>query len=260
MNPLALNDRYLNKEITLLTNSVIIEYDMKDAGMSLIQKYKLLPDKKIKKLLKTMLIETPTDKKWGKHKSNVEIGILQQTNIKLTDGLKQGFINARDDFLTKNKLEPSDVLSIKKDALFIMKMVKHTELDEYITFRPKSMYTGYILINKLEVYYNNAMVDIKGLGVDDTDIHKPFMISFLIKFFRKTENSDKEETLKFLRLFVDKYKQLKLPFEYYIEFRPKGKLRYKDGVQTEFDYRQDPFEYDISYNYNILISIIKNVI
>ena len=51
MNKLALKDRYTSSEIKFLSNAMIIEYDMKRAGLNIIRKYKLLPDKKINKLL-----------------------------------------------------------------------------------------------------------------------------------------------------------------------------------------------------------------
>ena len=47
-----MRDLYINPNIFYLFNKEIIEYDMKEAGFSLIQEYKLLDEKEIEKLKK----------------------------------------------------------------------------------------------------------------------------------------------------------------------------------------------------------------
>ena len=86
---LALKDRYLNEDIKFLINSVIIEYDMKDAGISLIRKYKLLPKEVIDHLKKTNDMVVPGNNKAGKKKANVEIGKMQRDNEVLKQDLFQ---------------------------------------------------------------------------------------------------------------------------------------------------------------------------
>lgn len=257
INSLALKDRYLNKDIKFLINSTIIEYDMKDAGLSLIQKYKLLKKSEIKELLRLNSVSIPNEPKRGKYLANVKIGKMQKTNDKLKEGLKLGFALARDSFITSNNLDESCILSIKKDAFFLTKVVKIEELDEFITFRKKNVYTGYLLIENIEIFYKDGILDIKNIGDDTIKKHKDYFLSFLIKFFKKCESSSKEEVLRFLRIFIDKYKRLELDCEYYIEFKARGTYVYKDGVTTDIDFRQNKELYDISYNYNILISLVQ---
>lgn len=260
MNKLALKDRYTNSEIKFLSNTMIIEYDMKRAGLNIIRKYKLLPDKKINSLLELNKKTNVTNPNYGKRMVDIEIGKLQINNEKLREGLKEGFIESRNLFLTKNNLDETNVLAIKKDAIFVMKQVDFTEMDEYVNFRPKNIYTGYLMINQIEIYYHDGELDIKGLGDVDEELHKDTMIKFIMKFFKKSETSSKEEVLKFLRIFLDKYKRLELKPEFYIPFRSGGTYTYKDGVSTAVDYRNDKTEYDISYNYKIFIDFVKYVL
>ena len=122
------------------------------------------------------------------------------------------------------------------------------------------MYSGYLLLNKIEIYYSEEKIDIKNLGEIDEEKHKNFFISFIGKFFRKSQNCSKEELLKFLRLFIDRYKGLKLKSEFYIPFKTGGKYKYLDGIETDVNYRDDLHELDISYNYMILVDIVKYVL
>jgi hypothetical protein len=158
------------------------------------------------------------------------------------------------------------IISIKKDAVFVTQHPKYTKFGKYINFRCKNVYSGYILINnKIEIYYynkgfNNDGLDIKNLGDDIIEIHKDYFIEFIIRFFRKTQVSNKKEIMTFLRLFIDKYKRLELQPNFYIEFKPQGKYAYKDGVKSDVEFRQNKNELDISYNYNILIDMVKVIL
>lgn len=260
MNTLALKDRYTSSEIKFLSNAMIIEYDMKRAGLNIIRKYKLLPDKKINKLLDLNNKTNAANPNYGKRMVDIEIGKLQIDNEKLREGLKAGFIESRNLFLTRNNLDETNVLAIKKDAIFVLKQVDFTKIDEYINFRPKNTYTGYLMINRIEMYYHDGELDIKGLGEVDEELHRDSMIKFFIKFFKKSETSSKEEVLKFLRIFLDRYKRLELKPEFYIPFRSGGMYTYKDGITTAVDYRNDKKEYDITYNYKIIIDLVKYVL
>lgn len=257
---LAIKDRYLNSELRYLSNTLIVEYDMQQAGLNIIRKYKLLPDNMIKELTELSKKSTPLEPKYGKHQADIKIGKMQRNNKKLSEGLKEGFRESRDLFLTKNNLSEQEVLSIKKDAIFVTKHVNETKLDEFINFRPKNIYSGYLLLNNIEIYYSDDKTDIKNLGEVDEEKHKDYFISFINRFFKKSENCSKEELLKFLRIFIDRYKGLELKQEFYIPFKTAGKYKYLDGVETDVNYRQDLHELDISYNYMLLIDMVKYII
>lgn len=233
---------------------------MEQAGLNIIRKYKLLPDDIIKELVELSKRSTPLKPKYGKHLADVNIGKMQRDNKSLADGLKEGFKESRDLFLTKNELSEQDIISIKKDAIFVTKHVNETKMDKYINFRPKNIYTGYLLLNNIEIYYSDEKTDIKNLGEVDEEKHKDSFISFINKFFKKSQSSSKEELLKFLRIFIDKYKGLKLKQEFYIPFKTAGKYTYYDGVESEVNYRQDLHELDISYNYLLLVDMVKYVL
>lgn len=260
MHYLALKDRYLNEDIRFLSNRTIIEYDMERAGLSIIQKYHLLPKKQIKDLLELSKKTNSVNLKYGKKQADIQIGVMQRDNAKLRDGLKEGFKESRDLFLTQNNLSEQDVLSIKKDAIFVMKQVNEQRFDEFVNFREKNRYTSYLLLDKIEIYYKDGVLDIKGLGEVDEKIHHDYFISFLIRFFKKAESSSEEDVLKFLRIFIDHYKRRELEDEFYIPFKTHGMYNYNDGTESQVNYRNNKSELDISYNYKILVNLVQYVL
>lgn len=260
MNELAIKDKYLNTDIDFLINSVIIEYDMKDAGLSIIKTYDLLDKDTIKSLTRINEISLPDDPKYGKLAANKKIGIMQINNPVLKEGLKTGFIEAREKFIILNNLDERNIIAIKKDAIFVTKKVENTNISKHIIFREKNVYTGYLRINNIEIYYNNGVMDIKQLGDAGIAAHEDYFIKFLKLFFKKAESSTREDTLKFLRLFIDKYKRLEVNSEYYREFKAGGKYVYKDGVSDNINFRQNINELNIEYNYNILIKLVTMVL
>ena len=135
---------------------------MKEAGFSLIQEFNLLPKDTITEL-----------KELGKEKRKIKIGKIQIKNDELKNNLKLAFKEARRIFFELNKLDDSEVISIKKDAIFVTRYCKHTAIGKYIEFRPKNYYTSYIRLGKrLELYYNPETMGIKGIGEEKLNIIK----------------------------------------------------------------------------------------
>ena len=79
-NALWQKDLFINENIPYIFNREITEYDMSDAGFSLIQEFKLLPEKEIKEL-----------QKLGKQQRKVKIGLIQREDDKLKENLKISF-------------------------------------------------------------------------------------------------------------------------------------------------------------------------
>lgn len=244
------NDNYLNPNIFYLFNKEIIEYDMKEAGFSLIQNYHLLDEEVIKKL-----------KTYGKEKRKIEIGKLQRKYSNLSENLKIAFKKARKDFFIENELEDNDIISIKKDAIFVKKRCDKTKFGDYIWFRPKHEYTSYILLGKrLELYYSPSDFAVKGISDELLKYHEDYIIDFLKLYFHKMETSDNTTVIDFMRRFIDKYKRRELSLGYYRNFNihsdfsvvGEDEIRYMDFWEAEKD------RVDISYNYfNVLLKLIK---
>lgn len=250
MTNLYKRDSFINPNIVYLFNTEIIEYDMKEAGFSLIQEYKLLPQIKIDDL-----------KKLSKDKRKIEIGLLQRQSEKLRKDLKDAFAFARERFFLENDLDDTDIVSIKKDAILTTKKCRFQEIGEYIVFRPKNTYTSYIQMAKnLEFYYSPTTLDVKGIGDEMLEYHQEYMISFIKKFFEKMETeSDPCNVIEFVKRFIDRYKKFELDVGYYREFNPKSEYHLVNDSTVFMEYWEEQKEdLDITYNYfNILMKLIK---
>jgi hypothetical protein len=242
-------DNFINENIIYLFNKDIVEYDMKSAGLSLIQEFKLLPDSDIQKL-----------KEVGKHQREIKIGKMQIKNEKLKNGLKDAFQAARQMFFELNKLENSDIISIKKDAIFTTKYCEYTKIGKYIDFRPKHNYSSYIRLDKrLEFYYSPSELSVKGIDDELLKYHQDYLLKFINLYFKKMETSDSPAVIEFTRNFIDKYKARELSLGYYRNFNIKSDfVIYNDDNRYMNYWEEDKDQVDISYNYfNILLKLIK---
>lgn len=241
-------DLWINPNIPYLFNRQIIEYDMKSAGLSLIQEYKMLPQEEIAKL-----------QKLGKQDLNRKIGLMERENKELIKQKKEAFKSVREEFFARNGLSEENIVSIKKDAIFSTKECKNTKIGSYILFREKNRYSSYIKIGtrRLELYYAQSKLDVKGIGDENLQLHQNGMIAFFNQFFRRVEMEKAESTLIWMRSFIDSYKHMELPIEYYRQFNAKSAY----VLNTEDEYmdfwEEEKNRIDIRYNYFILMELLK---
>lgn len=243
------SDTFINDSIFYLFNKTIYEYDMKSAGYNLSRAYKLLPEDKLEELGRLK-----------KERRSIEIGNIQRANPEYKERLKQAFEEARRMFFEANNLQADEIISIKKDAIFTTKYCDNTKFLDYIEFRPKHEYSSYIRLNKkIELYYSDSQLDIKGLGDEIIEYHKDYMISFIRLFFQKMETDDTSTVLGFMRRFIDRYKKRELPVGYYRRFDRDPRFDTFDDSVKFYEYWEDQKdELDISFNYiEVLIKLIK---
>lgn len=243
-------DTFNNMNIFYLFNQDIHEYDMKEAGFSLTQEYQLLPEKKIKTLLSH-----------GKEKRRIELGLIQREDPNFKEKLKKAFIQARKEFLEANQLDVNDIISIKKDAIFVTKTCKKEKFGTYIDFRSKNHYTSFIRLNKqIELYYHEPEIDVKGIREEKIEEHRPFLYHFLQQYFQRMESESSEKVIDFVRRFITKYKKGELEVGYYQRFSRNGGYDLKQGVESAGinPYSTDSSFLDITYNYfEVLLKLIK---
>jgi len=205
---------WLNPNIDYLFNNEIIEYDIKDAGFTLIKEYKLLPSDVIKQL---ELIP----KGFDRHK---QIGIMQKDNKQLSENLLQKFSEVREWFIKSNKLTDNDIISVKKDAVYVIGEVDNTKLNS-ITFAKKNVYSSYVRFPdnlNLEIYYYDNTLDIKGMNDICVNRHRLYMMEFLRIVINMIENHD-GKVKRYVMNFIEKYKKQELDKLYYLEFNNMSK-------------------------------------
>lgn len=200
---------WFNPNIEYLFNDEIIEYDIKDAGFSLVKEFKLLPLEKIKEL---ELLGKGIDR-------HIAIGKMQRDDKNFSKALTDKFAEARYQFIEANQISDTNIVSVKKDAIFVIGTVKHTQFG-LIDFVDKNLYTSYIRfsdVNNLEIYYHDNDFDIKGMSDDSVNKHRLYMLEFLQKVIPMIENKD-VRIKRFMMNFINDYKSQNLDEGYYLEF------------------------------------------
>ena len=248
-NTLYKSDIFINENIFYLFNKSIYEFDMKTAGYNLSRAYKLLPDDKLEELGRLK-----------KERRTIEIGKLQRDNKEYKERLIKAFEEARRMFFEANDLQADEIISIKKDAIFTTRYCEFQQFLDYIEFRPKNEYSSYIRLNKkIELYYSQDKLDIKGLNDESIQYHQDYMIHFIKLFFHKMETEDTSTILGFMRRFIDRYKRRELPVGYYRRFDRDPRFDTYDDTVKFYEYWEDQKdELDITFNYiEVLIKLIK---
>lgn len=230
---------WTNKKIVYLKNATITEYDLQSGGLSVIKQNKLLDQKYIDKL-----------DSFDKEKRNIAIGKLQLKIKSLAKAMVDGFGDARQMFADQNGLDESDILSIKKDAIFVInKPIKHKQVTEYLNFRPKNIYTSYMLIGTKEAYFSSMdnSLTIKGVSDDVRRQQADYLFKDAARFMAQGERVDRNVLYANLRKYRSDYLARRLPIETYRNI-DTGTF---STEQFELDDADDSYidDVDIAYDY-----------
>lgn len=239
------------EDVDLLLSD-IIEYDMRRAGLSIIRQDKLLSDNEIQRLANL-----------DKHESDKAIGKLYLKNKQFKELHMKGFQKYRIRFGELNELNDSDILSIKKDAIFVKKYCDITQIADNIEFREKNHYEAFLKIRKMEIYWSPTRMDVKGISDERLELHRPYMLETISRFVRLLSQYDYEKATKFIVKVMNDYKIRNLPVGYYREFSSdsnyvhnvNGKVMLLHNVGESFK-----SQIDIAYNYlNVLVPLLQLV-
>jgi len=238
---------YLDKDILYLRNILITEYDIKSAGFTTIKVKKLLPEDVISDL-----------EKLSKDQRSIYIGKQILKHPKIGEELINTLIDVRKDFVVLNDINEEDVLSIKRDALFIIKKVpNHFKVGEF-EFRPKGSYSSYCYLNGKEFYYSSKLdlLDIKGLSEDVREKQKDYLLKDIRKIIGMGEKLSSDQMFLFLKQYRSKYLNGKLDKETYRDLETG--MYSVNGYQM-IDISEDMIkDVDISQNYiNYLVPLFK---
>lgn len=238
---IAENTNYLNKNYTYLKNVRITEWDIHSAGLSVIKFRKLLPEAEIQHL-----------ESLNKHQRTVREGLIQRKNPSIAKQIVKTLSKAVQAFVCLNQIKPGQILSIKKDALFVINsQIKNKIVKEAFEFRNKNSYTSYLYSGRIEFYYDSVrdLLDIKGIS-DDNFKNSP-IANDVKRFLRSGEKVDKSVMFQLLKTYQANYLNRKLPIETYRELKT-GKYRIGEFLFDEVPESELP-NLDISQNYMIII-------
>jgi hypothetical protein len=239
-----------------IINLPIYEYDITAAGFSMIREFKLLP-KEDRQYLATLT----------KRQRNIEIGMMTLKNRQLLREIEKNLKQVMLDFRTKNDIQESDIVSIKRDALYTLKRAKHLNFGKYIKFRKESKYSSFQQLAGKEFYYSSwdDVMTIKGLSKEVITKHEQFLLKDIKAFMKLAESLSPSSYLIKLDQYRKKYIEKELPIQTYCHLAdPCGYLLNSDLSLSDLVIENDGVdinEIDISFNYmSVIVPLIQNCV
>lgn len=246
-------------EIPFMFNTYIREYDISKANINILFRKKAISEEQYH-----TLYQSPKDIR------QYTIGMMQRNNEKIKETLENGFKECRKMFLEYNQLSNVDILSIKKDAIYVInKKPKYTEFDN-IVFLNKNTYTSYMSLAKrrIELYYirdrinNLEKVDVKGISDEKLKYHDNYFLDFIYYFFDIIQNENIESLISSFQTFYKNYVERQLEIGYYRPFNEVSSfvLDWKDDLNPTKKYMIDSLNMANKYRENIDISYNANLL
>lgn len=220
---------YLTSE-TAIGGTYIREYDISKANINILL-YKGLITRERYKYLYSL----------PKKLREVLVGVMQR-NKKYLIAIQEGILEFKERFFKSNRIKDDDVVAIKNDAIFIKDVVpKYTKFFN-IEFKLKNIYTTFMNVNGIEIYYNSntGKMDLKGLGEDRIELHKSMLESIKIIVDFASLNAF-DDCFYYLKDIYRKLCNKELPVDYYREFNPRSEFL--------IDSRHTMMGYSLQYNY-----------
>lgn len=239
---------YLNKDIPYLTNVTIYEYDMTSGGFNILRSKGVFKKKEEEKLLNMNKLDR-----------NVYIGKKLRREPELSSILIEGFKESLTEFCIMNGIENKDILSIKKDAIFIInKKCQKLKINKYVSLKEANKYTSYLYVNNIEFYNNSSKLDVKGLK--DEVIENNAFIDVIKKIMTLMEKNNEIYMFRYLKKLQKDYLEYNVDYSLYKELNLNNAYKvtlfdrtfYYDNIDEDF------VEYiNINYNY---FSYIQEII
>lgn len=210
-----------------------------------------------------------------KPEREAKIGLWIRRDRSVYKSIQTGIIEAKRRLVYANDIEDIDVVSVRNDAMFIVgKDLLHTEFPPF-KFALKNIYTMYIQLADLEIYYGdsvdpisgmvNTTIDVKGIKDQMLQLHQGGMLDLVCDACYRLQREDIRDTMRWISHMYQLYIDRALPKEYYRSFDSFSGYTIKTFVQTmslsEIDNNMVQF-IDINRNLSILrdlMSIISDI-
>jgi hypothetical protein len=165
----------------------------------------------------------------SKMQREIAIGNLQK-NPEISRVISEGFEWARKCLIESNNLSEDDIVSIKKDAFYVMRRLQYTTFGN-IEFTHRNSYHMYIYCRGIEIYYgmnelddSGDILDIKGINDSKLELHSAYL-SFLSYILKQVVKGNIVGAIQELMTFIQRYDNRQLDIEYYREFNSDSMYR-----------------------------------
>ncbi len=246
-----------NAPIDYIISNYIREYDMSKANINIL-------------LYKGLISKSRYDYYFNlpKRSREIQIGCLIKRDAVINQALKEGFKEMRQLLFDANNLQDYEILSIKKDAVYVIGRQLSITKFKNVEFVCKNIYTSFYRLVNLEMYYyldtkQREALDIKGISDNIIVLHEPFMLDFLKYIFYLAQNGQVLESLITIKNFYTDFISGKQDIGYYREFNNRSLFRSKVSIGGNRIYFNSLNEnvsvndLDISFNIELLHQVYK---
>ena len=232
-------------DISYLTNVFIYEYDISKCNINV-----LFTKGAINKETYDMLYEAP------RMKRQVYVGMLQKDS-EIAKLLNDGITEARKMFFEANNIQDREVLSIKKDAIFIINRPMTVTKFGLIEFLQKNTYTSFFKLSGLELYYyysnidKSEYLDVKGIS-KRLSLHEGYFMQILKDIFYSIQVNGPDISLRMIKDIYNQYITRQFPVEYYREFDARSVYHIMNSVY-DLDAMSEDQKYMLDINKNLFL-------
>lgn len=217
--------------IRYLANTYIREYDLSKANINALLYMGRITQEEHAQYLAM-----------DKREREKNIGLWIKRDKTVYKDIQSGIIEAKRRLVRANGIEDFDVVSVKNDAMFIVgKDLQYTEFPPF-HFAMKNIYTMYIQLVDLEIYYGdtvdpisnmvNTNIDVKGISDECLLLHQGGMLDLICDACYRLQREDIRDTMKWISEIYQAYTERRLPKEYYRSFDSFSGYVIKTFVQT----------------------------
>ena len=238
-------DNWTVKESYVINS--IYEYDISKANINILYELGIIDDL----TYNTLYVA-------DKHYREVKVGLMQK-NREISKALSEGFKFFRQRLFETNQIQDTEVVSIKKDAVFVTRPLMHTDFGR-VHFVQKNKYGLMIKSGALEVYYGydsvtqDHLIDIKGIRDSKLEAYDSYFVYILISVLYLVSTRSYKDALGTLNSFISKYLALQLPVSAYREFNKTYMYRIKNSAYyCDEVFQEHVHQLDISYNLQLLM-------
>lgn len=246
--------QWVDRSIDLYIGT-LIEYDMKDGGLSIIKEYNLLPPYMV-----DQIAVLPKGVQRNAYVGKLKYNELYKDVPKIQN---EKFKELRIQFGDMNDLSDRDIFAVRKDAIFVKRYCYETKIGTFIEFREKNVYGAMMRIGKIEFYWrkDSKIIDVKGIADNVVHKHDDFLNLIIWTFIKHLVTFDNDAARKYIVSVIDKYKFLELDPGYYRMYDNRSAYQMIINGQVRLVDEIGPSEIsntNIGYNFtNLLVPMLQ---
>lgn len=223
----------------------IYEYDIRKANISILRTLGCIDEKQY-----NYFYNLP------KYAREVQIGLLLRDNPDISDALTNGFKTFRQQLFEYNAISNDEVISVKKDAIFVTRQLMYTKMSDWVEFVNKGSYSMFLRLGNLELWFTSTAegsgLDIKGIKDGLLETYDSYFPMIIVMCLSRVIMGDVKGALDLCKGFIREYTNRELPVSAYREFNRDYSYKIRNSAYKTLLYDGDVSCLDIDHNLMIL--------